>query len=60
MINDGLWDAFNDYHMGCTGEVVSENFKVSREEQDEYALNSHRKASGGDQSGKVQRRNRAG
>jgi acetyl-CoA C-acetyltransferase len=44
MINDGLWDAFNDYHMGCTGEVVSERFNVSREEQDEYALNSHRKA----------------
>jgi acetyl-CoA C-acetyltransferase len=44
MIHDGLWDAFNDYHMGCTGEVVSERFNVSRAEQDEYALNSHRKA----------------
>ena len=44
MIHDGLWDAFNNYHMGCTGEVVSERFNVSREEQDEYALNSHRKA----------------
>lgn len=44
MINDGLWDAFNDYHMGCTGEVVAEKFDVSREQQDEYALNSHRKA----------------
>src|SRR5882762_2782421 len=44
MIHDGLWDAFNDYHMGCTGEVVSERFNVSRPEQDEYALNSHRKA----------------
>jgi acetyl-CoA C-acetyltransferase len=44
MIHDGLWDAFNDYHMGCTGEVVSERFDVSRAEQDEYALNSHRKA----------------
>lgn len=44
MIHDGLWDAFNDYHMGCTGEVVSEKFAVSRVEQDEYALNSHRKA----------------
>src|SRR6266550_2262632 len=44
MINDGLWDAFNDYHMGCTGEVVSEKYEVSRAEQDEYALNSHRKA----------------
>lgn len=44
MIHDGLWDAFNDYHMGCTGEVVSERFNVSRADQDEYALNSHRKA----------------
>src|SRR5258705_10598695 len=44
MIHDGLWDAFNDYHMGCTGEVVSEKYEVSRAEQDEYALNSHRKA----------------
>jgi acetyl-CoA C-acetyltransferase len=44
MIHDGLWDAFNDYHMGCTGEVVSEKFAVSRAQQDEYALNSHRKA----------------
>src|SRR6185503_4069624 len=44
MINDGLWDVYNDYHMGCTGEVVSEKFAVSRAQQDEYALNSHRKA----------------
>jgi acetyl-CoA C-acetyltransferase len=44
MIHDGLWDVYNDYHMGCTGEVVSEKFAVSREDQDEYALNSHRKA----------------
>jgi acetyl-CoA C-acetyltransferase len=44
MIHDGLWCAYGDYHMGCTGEIVSERFKVSRAEQDEYALNSHRKA----------------
>lgn len=44
MIQDGLWCAFDDWHMGCTGEVVAERFNVSREEQDEYALNSHRKA----------------
>jgi acetyl-CoA C-acetyltransferase len=44
LIHDGLWCAFNNYHMGCTGEVVSERFNVSRAEQDEYALNSHRKA----------------
>lgn len=44
MIQDGLWCAFNDYHMGQTGEVVAERWTVSREEQDEYAANSHRKA----------------
>ena len=45
IIQDGLWCAFDDQHMGCTGEVVSERFRVSRAEQDEYAVNSHRKAS---------------
>jgi acetyl-CoA C-acetyltransferase len=44
MINDGLWCAFDDWHMGCTGEVVAERYYVTREEQDEYAVNSHRKA----------------
>ncbi|HXD31780.1 MAG TPA: acetyl-CoA C-acetyltransferase [Pyrinomonadaceae bacterium] len=52
MINDGLWDVYNDYHMGCTGEVVSERFDVSREAQDEYALNSHRKAAAAIKAGK--------
>src|SRR6266550_9646483 len=52
VINDGLWCAFDNYHMGCTGEVVAERFHVSREEQDEYALNSHRKASAAIKSGK--------
>jgi acetyl-CoA C-acetyltransferase len=44
MIHDGLWCAFDNWHMGCTGEIVAERFSVTREEQDEYALNSHRKA----------------
>ena len=44
MVHDGLWDAFNDYHMGVTGENVAEKYNITREEQDEYALNSHRKA----------------
>ena len=52
VINDGLWCAFDDQHMGCTGEIVSERFHVSREEQDEYSLNSHRKASDAIKSGK--------
>src|ERR1700687_3104848 len=44
MINDGLWDIYNDYHMGNTGENVAEKYHISREEQDEYAAISHRKA----------------
>jgi acetyl-CoA C-acetyltransferase len=44
MIHDGLWDAFEKFHMGNTGEIVAEKYRVSRERQDEYALNSHRKA----------------
>src|SRR5438552_6005902 len=52
VINDGLWCAFDDQHIGCTGEVVSERFHVTREEQDEYALDSHRKASAAIKSGK--------
>src|SRR5580693_7629140 len=44
MVHDGLWDIFNDYHMGITAENVAEKYKITREEQDEYALNSHRKA----------------
>jgi len=44
MILDGLWCAFDDQHMGMTGEVVAEKFGATRQEQDEYALSSHRKA----------------
>jgi acetyl-CoA C-acetyltransferase len=44
MVNDGLWDIYNNYHMGITGENVAEKYAISREEQDQFALNSHRKA----------------
>ena len=43
MINDGLIDAFNNYHMGVTAENVAQKFHITREEQDEFALNSQRK-----------------
>ena len=43
MINDGLMDAFNNYHMGVTAENIAKKFKISREEQDEFALNSQKK-----------------
>jgi acetyl-CoA C-acetyltransferase len=52
MIHDGLWCAFENYHMGHTGEVVAERYGVTREEQDEYALNSHRKAAAAIKAGK--------
>lgn len=44
MIHDGLWDAFGDFHMGHTGELVAKRYRISRQQQDEFALNSHRKA----------------
>ena len=44
MIKDGLWDAFNDYHMGITAENVAEKFQVTRNEQDAFALKSQEKA----------------
>jgi acetyl-CoA C-acetyltransferase len=44
MVNDGLWDCYNDFHMGNTAELVSKKYKVSREAQDEFAVESHRKA----------------
>tara|TARA_X000000368_G_scaffold400005_1_gene371472 strand:+ start:97 stop:1275 length:1179 start_codon:yes stop_codon:yes gene_type:complete len=44
MIKDGLWDAFNGYHMGVTAENVSTKFQVTRDDQDKFALKSHKKA----------------
>jgi acetyl-CoA C-acetyltransferase len=44
MVHDGLWDIYNDYHMGITGENVAEKYGITREEQDEFAVSSHRKA----------------
>ena len=55
MIHDGLWDAYNDYHMGCTGEVVAERYDVTREHQDQWALESHRKALAAIDAGKFER-----
>lgn len=44
MISDGLWDAFNDYHMGITAENLADNYELSREQQDAFAADSQRKA----------------
>jgi acetyl-CoA C-acetyltransferase len=44
MIKDGLWDAFNGYHMGITAENVAAKWKITREDQDDFALSSQLKA----------------
>lgn len=44
MINDGLWDIFNDYHMGLTAENIAQNYQLTRQEQDEFAAASQQKA----------------
>ncbi|HSA94388.1 MAG TPA: acetyl-CoA C-acetyltransferase [Terriglobales bacterium] len=44
MVHDGLWDVYNNYHMGQTAENVAEKYKITRQEQDEFAVASHRKA----------------
>ena len=52
MIKDGLWDAFNGYHMGITAENVAEKFQVTRDEQDKFALSSQEKALKAQKDGK--------
>jgi acetyl-CoA C-acetyltransferase len=44
MIHDGLWDAYENFHMGMTGELVAEKYGITREEQDRFAFQSHQKA----------------
>jgi acetyl-CoA C-acetyltransferase len=51
MIHDGLWDKFNDFHMGITAEKVAAKYKIPRQAQDEYALQSHKKAAQAQASG---------
>ena len=51
MIKDGLWDAFNDYHMGITAENIVEKYGISREEQDEFAAASQQKAAAAREAG---------
>jgi acetyl-CoA C-acetyltransferase len=52
MIRDGLWDAFNDYHMGVTAENIAEQWKLTRDEQDEFAALSQQKAEAAQKAGK--------
>jgi acetyl-CoA C-acetyltransferase len=52
MIKDGLWDAFNGYHMGTTAENVAREFQITRDQQDEFAAKSQQKASAAQKSGR--------
>ena len=52
MIQDGLWCPFENWHMGNTGEVVAEKYQIAREEQDNFAFNSHRKAAEAQEAGR--------
>ncbi|MBI9100227.1 MAG: acetyl-CoA C-acyltransferase, partial [Spirochaetaceae bacterium] len=54
MITDGLWDVFNDYHMGITAENVAEKYNISREDQDLFAYNSQKKAAEAQKTGKFE------
>ena len=51
MIADGLWDAYHNYHMGLTGEHIAQKFKITRREADEFAYDSHMKASRASKAG---------
>lgn len=51
MVHDGLWDVYNDFHMGNTGDLVAERFGVTREDQDKFATESHRRAAAAQASG---------
>ena len=52
MINDGLWDAYNNYHMGITAENVAKQYEISRTQQDEFAVASQNKAEAAQKAGK--------
>ncbi|MEO7539008.1 MAG: acetyl-CoA C-acetyltransferase [Pyrinomonadaceae bacterium] len=52
MIHDGLWCPFENWHMGNTGEIVAEKYQITREQQDDFAFNSHRKAHEAQQAGR--------
>ncbi len=52
MIRDGLWDVFNDYHMGITAENVAAKWKITREDQDDFALSSQKKTEKAQKEGK--------
>ncbi len=55
MVHDGLWDAYHDYHMGNTGEFIAREMGITREMQDEFAVESHRRAAAATEKGEFER-----
>jgi acetyl-CoA C-acetyltransferase len=55
MVHDGLWDKYNDMHMGMTGELIANELSVTREMQDEYSAESHRRAAAATEAGEFKR-----
>jgi len=53
MVADGLWDVYNDFHMGETAELVADKYEISREDQDAYAARSHQKAAEATEAGRL-------
>ena len=53
MMNEGLWDIFNDYHMGITAENIAQQYEITRQEQDEFAMESQSKAMKAVESGRL-------
>ena len=57
MVHDGLWDAYNNFHMGMTGEIVAEKYKISRKDCDEIAFAEPSESSQSNGDREIQRRN---
>ena len=55
MVMDGLWDVFNNQHMGSTGEIVAERFKITRQDADQLSVDSHKKAAAAIAAGKLKK-----
>ncbi|KYK32480.1 MAG: acetyl-CoA acetyltransferase [Theionarchaea archaeon DG-70-1] len=53
MVHDGLWDVYNDFHMGLTGEIIAEKYDITREDADAFAFESHQKAMKAQENGKL-------
>ena len=54
MVFDGLWDVYNDFHMGATAELVAKKYEISRQAQDEFAVSSHKKAAEATAAGRLE------